>query len=342
MENQQIQQIINQKQFPDSAVNSELIETHISWVILTDHYVFKIKKPHQYSFLDFSSLEKRHFYCHRELELNSRLAASMYLTVLPVIQGQGHIAIKQSSDAGESVIDYALQMQRMDPSLEMDELLAKDQVSKEQIQKIANKVADFHQKTEVLYPDFDEKVFQSKFDDIKTTRSIVTNLLGETYATRIDEAVDASNEFINAHLKYLKERNDSGYIRDCHGDLHSKNIFLYDDPIIFDCIEFNDKFRQIDILNEIAFFSMDLEANEAYELSKFGYKAYADAMPDLDYKDEDAFRLFTYFKSYRANVRGKVIALKMQNENQEKIAPERLKQMSNYFDLMLKYLEELK
>lgn len=342
MDKQQVQQIIDEQNFPDTASHAELIETHISWVILTDNYVFKIKKPHEYSFLDFSSLEKRHYYCQRELELNSRLAEAMYVTVLSVVHSGEKPVIKEAAETGETIIDYALQMKRMDTSLEMDKLLEIDQVSKDAIQKIAQKIARFHQETEVLYPEFDETIFQSKFDDIKTIRETAIRLVGEKYGTRIDEAIDASTDFIRANRSYLKYRNDNGFVRDCHGDLHSKNIFLYDEPVIFDCIEFNDRFRQIDILNEVAFFCMDLEANGAYELSRTAYKAYADAMPDLDYNDEAAYNLFTYFKSYRANVRGKVIALKMQDEDSGTISPERLNEMSNYFDLMLKYLEELR
>src|SRR5690606_12875986 len=152
MQQAEIQTLMEGKHFPDNLAKNasfpmQFKETHISYVILTEKYAYKIKKPIKTSFLDFSTLELRQYYCQRELELNRRLAASMYLEVLPVRKKGTEFYIGQ--EEGE-IVDYTLKMQRMDNRREMDELLKKGEVTEAHIVKIARKISRFHQEVEVI------------------------------------------------------------------------------------------------------------------------------------------------------------------------------------------------
>lgn len=346
MDREQIQALIDRQAFPDTNPSeATLIETHISYVILGQDRVFKIKKPFKYSFLDFSTLAQRRYYCEEELRLNRRMAAAMYLEVLPVCEDQMGPFIPSSAkskDSNNAIIDYALEMQRMDSNLEMDKLLAQDAVLSSDVEKIAYKVANFHEETPAIFRGPKTDQIKAKFRDITSVKSFLAAHLPQ-YQTYLESWLSISDHFIDNLENYLKARHDAGLIRDCHGDLHSKNIFLYNDPVIFDCIEFNEDFRHIDILNEVAFFSMDLEANGKWELSRHFYNTYK---PDLGTEleaDERSEALFTYFKAYRANVRGKVIALKlMDQQNADNDAfKSGLKQIRNYLDLVDYYLSQL-
>ncbi len=344
MDNDTIQALLKQNDLPGNYDDRELIETHISWVILAGNRVFKLKKPFKYSFLDFSTLEKRKYYCEEELRLNSRLAASMYNRVLPIIETFEDVYIDQQKDnqTGEAgaIIDYALEMNRMDSDLAMDILLQENRVNAGDIDKIAEKIADFHDRTEIIKKPFNIDAYKQKFEDITSVKDWLIEKGFDKEVTLIEEAIEASRSFLKANEHYLKKRNDEGYVKDCHGDLHSKNIFLYDDPVIFDCIEFNAHFRQIDTLNEIAFFCMDLEAWGFYQLSDRFFNLYCQLMPNESYQSKDTRKAFTFFKSYRANVRGKVIALKLKEQDKTSLDSEqsRLEAMKHYFHQMHYYL----
>lgn len=346
MDRTQIEALISRRALPDTnPKQASLVETHISYVILGQDWVYKIKKPFHYTFLDFSTLTKRKYYCEEELRLNRRLAAAMYHQVLPIYEDRDGPVIPSSQEeapAGAAVIDYALEMRRMDSNLEMDKLLARNAVTQSDVEKIAVKVARFHEKAPAIYGGHDPEQLKAKFRDIRTIEDFLGDHL-PAYQQQLTDLLSISDRFVGNMNNYLKERHDAGMIRDCHGDLHSKNIFLYEDPVIFDCIEFNQKFRQIDILNEIAFFSMDLEVNSAWELSRYFYHAYQPVMDNGLELDERTAALFTYFKAYRANVRGKVIALKQMNQpyTDKEVLKNSLNQIKRYLDLMSYYLGKL-
>ena len=336
MKEEQIHKIIDKNNVNDTGENMELHETHISWVILSDHYAYKIKKPVTYSFLDFSTLDRRKRYCEKELKLNKRLAENEYLKVLPVHNGDNpHIDEHHNGD----IIDYAVQMKRLQESKKMDNLLKKDFVDTRDIEKLATKVADFHLKTEVISKSFDLEEYKDKFNDIDAITDFVNKDIDMECGDLIKKAQKISDEFLENNQKVLAERSKEGFIRDCHGDLHSRNIFLLNEPVIFDCIEFNDEFRYIDVLDEIAFFCMDLDYFEKYDLSALFYTLYMKAMGM-----EQSFKikqLFNYYKSYRANVRAKVISMRLMKKSDEKINKHRLQQVKRYLVLMQNYLGEL-
>lgn len=326
MDKDQINKLIRFGTYNGELLNGKLIETHISWVILTKKFAFKIKKEMQYSFLNFSSISKRKYYCKQELLLNSRLS-DIYLNVLPVKQTVNKLFIGERKG---QVIGYAVRMKKLQLAKQMNHMLEKKQVSELQINVLAKKIALFHRNTDIIYNPFNESQAKTAFNDILAIKDWVKINLTNRYADLIDKAIRSSNTFLDQNKKFLKDRIKSGYWRDGHGDLHAKNIFLYRDPIIFDCIEFNHAFRQIDVLNEVAFFCMDLEAFQRNDLSKQFMKTYLKLFPCMEGQMEK--RLFNYFKCYRANVRAKVNSLRaMQTDD--------LRGQSRYILEIKKYLK---
>lgn len=313
----------------------ELIETHISWVLLFDHFVFKIKKPIRYNFLDFSTIEKRKYYCEREILLNKRLTKDIYLDVQPIKRRSGLLSL---GGAEGETIDYAVRMNKVDGSKQMDRLLSDDNVSPAEIHKLAKKIADFHKTTEIIY-DKDFMAIKDEFDDLNSEKDYIQDHLGKNMGAIISRAIDFSRSFIEKHKELLASRLQEGFFRDGHGDLHSRNIFLLPDPQPFDCIEFNDDFRRIDVLNEIAFLCMDLEATERKDLADLFFSDYHAYFPAARNNAEK--NLFTYYKSYRANVRAKVNSLRARSAESEADKNYALEQAKKYLHLMDEYISEL-
>ncbi len=332
MTKEQINKLLNKGIFPEKASKRELIETHISWVIVSDPFVYKIKKTVHYSFLDFSTLEMRKHFCKREIELNKRLTKNIYLDVLPVCEWEDNYIM--GGKAG-TIIEYAVRMHKLDREKQMDQLLIKNKVSKNDIKNIAEKIAFFHKNTDIIY-NKDSINIQEKFNDLESEKQFLSKHLDMKYCNIISHAIDTSDSFLHKNKKLLEDRLDARFIRDCHGDLHSRNIFLLPEPVPFDCIEFNDDFRQIDVLNEVAFLCMDLDAFERQDLSDLFIDYYNQFFPAMQTKED--YNLFIYFKSYRANIRAKVNSLraKTATDNLEKINT--LSATKKYLLLMDSYL----
>jgi aminoglycoside phosphotransferase family enzyme len=316
-------------------LNGKLVETHISWVILTKQFAFKIKREMKYSFLNFSSLDKRKFYCERELLLNRRFS-NIYKDVLPIKREGSKLYI----GAGKGkTIDYTVRMKRLQTAKQMNLLLGKNLVNKEQIKVLAKKIADFHQGADIIYTPFNKAEAKNKFNDILNVSDWIKINLGNAYVDSIKKAVISSNTFLDQNEQFIAKRVTAGFCRDGHGDLHSRNIFLYRDPVIFDCIEFNDDFRHIDVLNEVAFFCMDLEAFRRNDLSKIFMETYLELFPCMKSQNEEA--LFVYYKCYRTNVRAKVNALRaMQSADKVEINKCSI-EIKKYLKLMDHYRSEL-
>lgn len=304
MTKEQIDKLLSDGEFPENHNRPELIETHISWVFVCDRFVYKVKKPVQYSFLDFSTLEKRKYYCNREVELNKRLTDDLYIDVQPIKEKSNNFFIGEHEG---KIIDYAVRMRKLDQSLQMDSLLRNNKVTETDIFNLAEKIAAFHKNTNIIY----QKDFldvQKMFNDLDAEKNYLSDHLNIDSVRMITHAIDTSNKFIQANKNLLANRLTTGFFRDCHGDLHSGNIFLLPSPQPFDCIEFNDGYRQIDVLNEVAFLCMDLEAFGRQDLSDMFLKHYNKLLPCMITKED--FKLFIFYKSYRSNIRAKVNSLK--------------------------------
>ena len=310
----QIDALLQHSAFPNEGEPATLIETHANWVVLTDRYAYKIKKNVQFSFLDYSTLEKRRYYCFRELELNQRLTQGIYLGVLPICQTPQGPRILQ--EVRGEVIDFALQMVRMDEDRHMAKMLDKGQVKPEHMTQIARMLAGFHRKAEKLHYAIDWHSLFDDFADIRSTRNWVETHLGPRQAALQDAIVSGVGAFLQRMAGHLQYRNDRGFTVDGHGDLHSRNIFLLETPVFFDCIEFNDHFRRLDVLDEVAFLFMDLFYHRRPDLAEFLLNDYLQHHPVIEGPPDMA--LFYYYLCYRANVRFKVSALQAeQSENRE-------------------------
>jgi uncharacterized protein len=335
MTNEHIAKLLSDGGFPEQSGRPDLVETHISWVFLCDRFVYKIKKPIHYSFLDFSTLEKRRFFCEREIELNRRLTDDMYLDVQPISKISGRFYIGNKS--GE-IIDYAVRMRRLDRNKQMDVLLQNNKVTHSDMRNLAEKIAGFHKKTVIIYKK-DVLQIRDEFDDLKNERTYLRKYLGADSVAVIDQAIASSYAFVERHNGLFVDRLNEGFYRDCHGDLHSRNIFLLPDPQPYDCIEFNDEFRQIDVLNEVAFLCMDLDAMDKRELGDQFLNGYNFLFPAIRHKGDQ--RLFLYYKSYRANVRAKVNSLRARSADNATARKIALAETDKYLRLMSTYMNVL-
>jgi uncharacterized protein len=332
MDKEQVEYMMNHCTLPDSCNEPVLKETHISWIVLTDNFAFKIKRPVVFSFLDFSTPAKRKFYCQQELKLNRRLAPEMYLDVIPVTQKMAGLNKNVEDD---KVIDHAVKMKRMDNSLEMNKMLKEDEVTEQHIDKLAEKIARFHKKVRVLKNAFGTLEFQERYANIQSVSTYLVEKSGAEWEIKIKDCVDKSFNYLNSIRNLSNHRVITGFQKNCHGDLNASNIFLYDDPVIFDCIEFNSDYRRIDVLNDIAFLCVDLDFFNKQKLSERFYNKYME-FSGLD-DDQENHKLFTYYKSYRASVRAKVTLLNL-IENPENENEIELKDAKKYILMMEDYL----
>lgn len=313
-------------------LEGELEETHISWVILTEKHAFKLKKPIKLSFLDFSTLKLRKTYCEKELMLNSRFT-DIYEAVVPVY----HSGSSWSFGEGQGeVVDYVVQMKRMSTFSRMDKMLRQNKVDMDNIKALAIQVAGFHKNTDIIRQPFELSTAMTLFNDIKTSKDLVKKKVGASHAETIKEAIKWSDSFLKQHTDRFQQRIDQGMLRDVHGDLHSGNVFLYNKPVIFDCIEFNDKYRQIDVLYEVAFMCMDLEAFQHPELAKVFLNTYSNNFPCFEVEEDQA--IFNYFKCLRANVRAKVHALSIRQGQEDQEVQKHIDEVKKYINLMETYM----
>lgn len=337
MTSEQVQNIVVHGRFPGNASGAELQETHISWIILTPEFAFKMKKPVLFSFLDFSTLEKREFYCREELRLNRRLAPDMYLDVLPIAlsaDGMLEIGVPNSPP-----IDFAVHMKRMNDSRQMDKLLLQNAVYPSDMQALAALLAPFHQSValpakEAPYRPDDNR---ADFDDLFQLEDVCVQLFGSKAITTLATWRDTVGRFLDVHEPRLFTRAEAGFWVEGHGDLHGRNIFLLPEgPVVFDCIEFNPHFRKLDVLNDLAFLCMDLDAGGHHELEKAFMDAYLQHWACIE-NPEDR-RLFQYFKAYRANVRLKVTLIAWQQDSTEALE----KTAETYWSLLKRYMADFK
>lgn len=332
----QIDELISAGSFPGGSHQKELIETHISWVIICDEFVYKIKKPVLYPFLDFSTIDLRKYYCLREIELNQRFSANVYLEVLPVSLFQDHFVIGKSDG---KLVDYAVKMRKLDPDKQMDILIKYDKLKPVHMKDLAECIATFHKKTEIIY---NQNVLKLKeqFNDLQSQKEFLTRSFGRAIGDLVDQSIETSNKFLKSNTALLKDRLRSGFFRDGHGDLHTRNIFLLPEPLPFDCLEFNDEYRKIDILNEVAFLCMDLEALGRADLSGVFIDEYNLLLPAM--RNEMEHQLFIYYKSYRANVRAKVNSLRASSSSNKVDKELFLAETEKYLNLMNSYLKDLR
>jgi uncharacterized protein len=279
----------------------ELIETHISWVILSGAYAYKIKKPLKLGFLDFSSLDKRRHFCTEEIRLNRRLAPEIYLGVVPI---SGSEAEPRFNGPGP-VLEWAVQMRAFPANATLDR---EAEISREQIDAIAESIATFHAGID-LAPDGSaygepESVIAPVADNFRVLGTLCPagDRRRQLLLARLQAWCTGAGDALFSHFA---ERKASGFIRECHGDLHLGNIaWVNRRPLIFDALEFNPGLRHIDLISEIAFLSMDLRHRGRHDLAWRLLDRYLELTGDIP-----GMAALSYYQVYRATVRAKVAAI---------------------------------
>ncbi len=329
-----IRTLIERRAWPGRSPLVALYETHISWVIVTADFAWKIKKPVRFSFLDFSALERRKHFCQREVVLNNRLSHGIYLGVVPVRQGRQGLCI---GGAEGEIVDYAVQMKTLPAERRMDLMVRQGQVNDAHVRALAEVLAGFHHRAQRVPAAPDALALYADFADILQVKEILEAWLDPIDLALVVRGVAFAKNWLDAHDTRLAERHQMGWVVDGHGDLHTRNIFLLDRPVVFDCIEFNDELRHLDVLNEMAFLGMDLNFLGHPELERRVLHYYLLRLPCIE--SETDWQLYRFFKWYRANVRLKVAALAMKDVDP---APQQLQELRSYARMYVHYYEQLK
>ncbi|WP_162342966.1 phosphotransferase [Cyclobacterium salsum] len=324
MKTEEVHKLANEGLYLGHRMDGTVLETHISWIILTGKWAFKIKKPVTLSFLDYSALASRGHFCKEEILLNSRFS-SIYVRCCPITWVEGNWVMDGKRG---TVHDYAVLMRRVPEAYRMDKMLQDGEGSEVLIEKLAKKVAVFHRKQPAEESPFDLNQAKEIFSDILDPSIRYTS----SQRKFLEKAVRWSNAFLEANSERFSERARLGWVRDLHGDLHAGNIFLTDPPVIFDCIEFSKSIRTIDLLYEVAFLCMDLERYGKADWSALFLKTYLHRIPVLDYERDGP--IFNYYKCLRANVRAKVLGLDPSD------SAEKQEQQQAYFRLMERYMQQ--
>ncbi|HVZ31952.1 MAG TPA: hypothetical protein VG963_05980, partial [Polyangiaceae bacterium] len=302
--------------------SSEVRETHISWVFLFDAHVFKLKKPVNFGFLDFTTLEGRRAACQAEVTLNRRLAPGVYLGVVPVLRsaagrhrfGQellaGSAALPAPAGAGagnEECVDYAVQMLRLSDEDRADVRLAHGRFGRDEIEQLATLLSRFHASA-AAGPAVDvfgrrENVARNVQENFAQAHDALAAIASDREQREVEER---QLGFLSNHAALFDQRILARRIRDGHGDLRLEHVYFQNGgaPRVIDCIEFNERFRYGDVCADIAFLSMDLAVHDRVVEKERLVAAYA-----RESGDHDLSALLDFYESYRAYVRAKIAAI---------------------------------
>lgn len=301
--------LLEPRAYPHPVEQVEALSTHISQLFLAGDFAYKLNRPVSLGFVDFSTLERRRFYCEEELRLNRRLAPRLYLDVVRVVRQGGRVRIGAEGEVAGAVIDHAVRMRRFPQQA----LLSKRPLDGPLIDRLAERVADFHASLVPAPVDTPygepEAVLAPMLDNFEPLRAAIATLDApeeEAAAARCLQRLERWTRKRFARLRpALEQRRRGGHIRECHGDMHRGNIVVLDgEPVIFDCIEFNPSLRWIDTMSEIAFLTMDLAESGAHGLARRLLNRYLEVSGDYA-----GLRLLRFYQVYRALVRAKVSAI---------------------------------
>lgn len=289
--------------FPHPVKQLEIRETHISRIILTGEFAYKIKKPLNLGFMDASTLQRRRELCELELRLNRRLAPDLYLEVVAIVRDSaGRLRFGGTGD----VIEYAVRMRQFDGSQELHNLLAHHEVTTPELLDLATAIAKFHQHA-------DSAASHSEYGGAAQIQAVVLSNLKRLLEFTAEAALmpelkklsDWTHDSVYQLAAVFEQRKQAGRVRECHGDLHTRNIVRWQDLLMpFDCLEFDPQLRWIDVINDVAFLVMDLIGHDRPDLAYAFLSRYLESSGDYD-----GVRLLSFYAVYRASVRAMVDAL---------------------------------
>jgi aminoglycoside phosphotransferase family enzyme len=315
----------------------KLVQTHISYVFITDDLVYKFKKPVDFGFLDFTTLDKRRHFCRQELILNQRLCPTIY---------QGLVALEKHGDSFkltdlehadvDSAVEFGVQMKRMPEERMMANIIKADGLTPEMVDSVCGVLVPFYTRA-AGGPDIQEfgkpeAVSVNIFENFSQTEAFIGSQ--SLSKSQFDRIKDFSGRFLQQE-EMFEERIQEGRIRDCHGDLYSANICLADRVYIFDCIEFNERFRYCDVASDIAFLAMDLDFHGLQSLSDHFVSRFIKQS-----EDQTLERMLNFYKCYRAYVRGKINLFTANAPEVDKRTKQQCLAMAEkYFQLAERYAE---
>ena len=324
------------------------MQTHVSYVLLTGDYVYKLKKPVNFGFLDYSTLEKRKHFCEEELRLNQRGAGELYLGVVAITDAAASAEANTEAKGAEidgsgEPIEYAVKMRQFPQSALLSEQFANGLLDKEKVRSLAQVVADFHSKTATSEhirsygtPTAIRQAFDENYE--QTVAYVGGNEITKPQTQKqFDETKAYTDSFFATEQALFQKRLDADRIRACHGDLHLGNICEWEDKILlFDCIEFNEPFRFVDTMFDIAYIVMDLEVAGRQDLSQVFLNQYVEATGD--YEGLEILPLYVSRQSYvRAKVTSFMLGDPSVPEADRKAASEKA---AKYYRLAWAYVQK--
>ena len=318
--------LLRAEAYPHPVAGIQLVETHISWVLLTGEFAYKIKKPVELAFLDFGSLERRRFFCHEEIRLNGFWAPDLYLGVVPITMQDGRPRI----DGDAPPVEFAVRMRQFDQTQRLDHQLETGQLTSGDMLLLAVEIASRHREADHLRPAnrllrSTKKLMWDNFDD----------LIGEVAPERLSALHRWTKAALSGHDSFLRERCKKGFYRECHGDLHLGNIVRLAKGIkAFDCIEFSEELRQIDVVADYGFLVMDLVARGRTELAYVFLNRYLESSGDYD-----GVTLLPLYFLYRCLVRAKVAAIRRRERNPAESRDEDTATLDHYCELAQEWTE---
>lgn len=328
-----IEALQNKSLYKHPVESFRVLETHISWVLLTGPYAYKLKKPVDLGFVDFSTLELREKYCYEELRLNRRLAPELYLEVIPVT---GSEEMPELNGNGE-VIDFAVQMVQFPQDCLLSDAIRKHELTAEHINQLAEEVAEFHANVAIAGADLEwgtpEKVLAPVEENFRHVNELFTS---DDSVQELLDLIRIENErCFQESYTLFKQRKSQGYIRECHGDMHLGNMILSERGVtLFDCLEFNAGLRWIDVMSEVAFVVMDLEDRGRADFAMQFLNRYLELTGDYE-----GMPLLRFYLSYRAMVRAKVAAIRLsQPRISDSVAAEVREEFQSYLKLAKNYV----
>lgn len=325
-----VNQLLLPSAYPHPVDTIELRETHISWVFLTGDWAYKVKKPRNLEFLDYSSLDARKHFCEQELVLNRRFAPKLYMEVVPICEQRGlHI------EGSGPVVDYAVKMRQFDDDELLSNIAERDGLEPGLIRELGALLARTQAGMSPVYPDTGAGTPLAMQDaTVQNFEQIEAYALSTEVRAELEQVKRWSTHRLAFFMPTMIRRISQGFVKDCHGDLHLGNIARIDGALcFFDCIEFSDNFRIMDSIAEAAFLVMDCQARgletEAMQLLN-DYLEYSG--------DYEGLALFDWYRCYYAVVRAKVNLLLIEDREQDDlVATEAYREFRRYLDLALSY-----
>lgn len=325
-----------------------LMQTHVSSVLLTGDYVYKLKKPVNFGFLDYSTLEKRQHFCQEEIRLNERGAGSLYLGVEAIHKSEDPTSDSGHSLAGEGeTVEYAVKMRQFPQSALLSDQFEKGLIDESKVRELATTIANFHQKTETsdhirtfgTIPAIRQSIDENYDQTVDFVGDRTQDLTKPQTQQQFDETKAYTDNFFATRQDVFQRRLDQDRIRACHGDLHLGNICEWEEQIyLFDCIEFNEPFRFVDTMFDVAYIVMDLEVADRKDLSIAFLDQYVEETGD--YEGLEVLPLYVSRQSYvRAKVTSFMLGDPSVPEADKQAASEKAAQ---YYRLAWSYVAEKK